>query len=268
MRTGPRECRRGAATRPPPDPGRRLGGGNPAIVARAAQEATDGDQLVDGGEADEAVHDPADGVGLAEVEADERRDEVELRERDQPPVQATDDHQCAGEDVELLHWFPPVDGLYKDRRDISDYVKKLCSVCTVSTMEAAAGHVRIGELSRRTGVSPELLRAWEHRYGLLRPMRSERGFRLYSPQDERRVALMRSHLERGLSAAEAARLALDEEAVGSIAETPALERGARNLRSALDTFDEGSAQAALDRLLSDFSIETVGCSGSRAAGTA
>ena len=31
---------------------------------------------------------------------------------------------------------------------------------------------RIGELSRRTGVSAQLLRAWEHRYGLLQPARS------------------------------------------------------------------------------------------------
>src|SRR4030095_15800645 len=31
------------------------------------------------------------------------------------------------------------------------------------------GLLRIGELSKRTGVSPELLRAWERRYGLRRP---------------------------------------------------------------------------------------------------
>jgi DNA-binding transcriptional MerR regulator len=118
--------------------------------------------------------------------------------------------------------------------------------------------VRIGELSRRSGVSPELLRAWEQRYGLLEPVRSEGGFRLYSPQDERRVALMRAHLERGLSAAEAARLTLDEErAAPEPAETPALERSARELRAALDGFDDSAAQSALDRLLAGFSVETV-----------
>jgi MerR family transcriptional regulator, light-induced transcriptional regulator len=91
----------------------------------------------------------------------------------------------------------------------------------------SAGHVRIGELSRRSGVSPELLRAWEQRYGLLRPLRSEGGFRLYSPEDEQRIAVMRSHLGRGLSAAEAARLTLAEQDVTAPhAETPALERGA------------------------------------------
>jgi MerR family transcriptional regulator, light-induced transcriptional regulator len=119
-----------------------------------------------------------------------------------------------------------------------------------------AGHVRIGELSRRTGVSPELLRAWEQRYGLLRPARSDGGFRLYSAQDERRITAMRAHLERGLSAAEAARLTLGEDQAGA-AETPALARNAGELRAALDALDESGAQAALDRLLSGFSTETV-----------
>jgi MerR family transcriptional regulator, light-induced transcriptional regulator len=121
-----------------------------------------------------------------------------------------------------------------------------------------AGHVRIGELSRRSGVSPELLRAWENRYGLLHPMRSDGGFRLYSPHDERRVAVMRSHLERGLSAAQAARLTLEEESVAAPrAQTPALERHAGDLRAALDAFDESAAQSALDRLLAGFSVEIV-----------
>lgn len=120
------------------------------------------------------------------------------------------------------------------------------------------GHVRIGELSRRTGVSPELLRAWEHRYGLLRPLRSEGGFRLYSADDEQRVGVMRSHLDRGLSAAEAARLTLDEELVTATpGATPELERGAAELRAALDRFNEAAAQAALDRMLSAFSVTAV-----------
>ena len=34
---------------------------------------------------------------------------------------------------------------------------------------AEQGHLRIGELARRTGVGTELLRAWERRYGLLAP---------------------------------------------------------------------------------------------------
>ena len=73
--------------------------------------------------------------------------------------------------------------------------------------ERSESHLRIGELSKRTGISPELLRAWERRYGLLKPARSPGGFRLYSGADEARVRRMQAHLARGVAAAEAARLA-------------------------------------------------------------
>jgi DNA-binding transcriptional MerR regulator len=125
-------------------------------------------------------------------------------------------------------------------------------------MAVARGQLRIGELSRRSGVSPELLRAWERRYGLLRPTRSDGGFRLYSSQDERRVALMREHLDHGLSAAQAARLAIDDaREVVRTDGTPTLARGAAELRAALDALDETAAHATLDRMLAGFSVETV-----------
>jgi DNA-binding transcriptional MerR regulator len=125
---------------------------------------------------------------------------------------------------------------------------------------SVTGHLRIGELSRRTGVAPELLRAWERRYGLLRPERSEGGFRLYSDADERRVGIMREHLRHGLAAAEAARLAVaaDDGGVSEPPESqPQLEAAATRLRSSLDEFDETGAQAALDELFAAFTIETV-----------
>ena len=126
-----------------------------------------------------------------------------------------------------------------------------------AAMEAGAtGYVRIGELSRRAGVSTDLLRAWERRYGLLHPIRSDGGFRLYSPRDEQRVALMRGHLERGLSAAQAARLILAE-TERRPDESPALARGAESLRQALDALDESAAHTALDTLLANLSLETV-----------
>ena len=73
------------------------------------------------------------------------------------------------------------------------------------------GYLRIGELARRTETSPELLRAWERRYGLLRPTRSQGGFRLYTAADEERIRRMKQYLARGVAAAEAARLAVDAE---------------------------------------------------------
>ena len=111
----------------------------------------------------------------------------------------------------------------------------------------------------RAGVSPELLRAWEHRYGLLRPARSAGGLRLYSPTDVERVALMQQHLAQGMAAAEAAALALrdaaDEEAAPQATFRPEAIRG--ELAEALDDFDEPRAQAVLDRLLAATTVETL-----------
>jgi MerR family transcriptional regulator, light-induced transcriptional regulator len=123
--------------------------------------------------------------------------------------------------------------------------------------------LRIGELSRRLGVSDHVLRAWEGRYGLLQPVRSAGGFRLYSEADARRVRRMQAHLADGLSAAEAARavLAQDGRADGRSAGTdrvPTTESEPSGaLRQALDGFDEPAAQAVLDRLLSDLSLTAV-----------
>ena len=124
--------------------------------------------------------------------------------------------------------------------------------------------VRIGELSRRVGVKPEVLRAWERRYGLFSPARTDGGFRLYDEEDEHRIRRMLEHLADGLSAAEAARLVRREpRAVGP--DGPAGEPlGApfagplgHSLRRALDEFDDAGAHAALDRLVGSFSLESV-----------
>jgi DNA-binding transcriptional MerR regulator len=132
--------------------------------------------------------------------------------------------------------------------------------------ESQPGYLRIGELARRTGASPEVLRAWERRYGLLRPARSHGGFRLYTAADEARIRRMRDYLDRGVAAAEAARLALDAEAAGPspgtsapavAAPPPPLQAAARELAGALDSFQEEQAHAVLDGLLAAYQVETV-----------
>ena len=118
--------------------------------------------------------------------------------------------------------------------------------------------LRIGELSKRAGVSPELLRAWERRYGLLRPARSAGGLRLYSPADVERVALMQQHLAEGMAAAEAAALAVRDAVEEEAARTALRPAAIRDeLAAALDAFDEPRAQAILDRLLALATVETL-----------
>lgn len=116
------------------------------------------------------------------------------------------------------------------------------------------GYLRIGEISRRSGVAPDLLRAWERRYGLVRPTRSPGGFRLYSDDDLERVRAMRSHLAQGLAASEAASRAVS----GAPADTrePG-EARLRQLTAALDAFDDTAANAVLDGLFAELSLEMV-----------
>ena len=113
--------------------------------------------------------------------------------------------------------------------------------------------VRIGELARRTGVSAELLRAWEQRYGLLRPERASGGFRLYNAADEARVRRMTALIASGVSASEAAARATRDEPVTQ--QGAATDDLASELREALDRFDADGAHQALDRLLATVSVE-------------
>nr|WP_314614562.1 MerR family transcriptional regulator [uncultured Pseudomonas sp.] len=57
----------------------------------------------------------------------------------------------------------------------------------------------IGELARLTGVNPVTLRAWERRYGLLKPQRTAKGHRLYPSEQVERVKAILAWLQRGAS---------------------------------------------------------------------
>ncbi len=115
--------------------------------------------------------------------------------------------------------------------------------------------MRIGELAGKVGVSTHVLRAWESRYGLLRPVRSAGGYRLYGHEDERRVREVIALRDRGVSAAEAARrvLAADrggppgpEGADDDSADAPAGSRGRTGTSGAGGASGaSGSAQVGL-----------------------
>jgi DNA-binding transcriptional MerR regulator/methylmalonyl-CoA mutase cobalamin-binding subunit len=117
-----------------------------------------------------------------------------------------------------------------------------------------SGALRIGEFARRVGVNPELLRAWERRYGLLQPIRTEGGFRLYTAEDAERVEHMKGALAEGLSAAEAARHALAPPARTNGA---ALEHARERLLAAAHSYDEAGVHSVLDEAIAGFALETV-----------
>ncbi len=121
------------------------------------------------------------------------------------------------------------------------------------TVSTDSGPLRIGEFARRVGVNAELLRAWERRYGLLTPIRSPGGFRLYTAEDAERVAGMRRSLDAGLSAAEAARVALED----SRPTDGLLDDAAARLLARIRDYDEAGVQGVLDESFAAFGVEAV-----------
>src|SRR3954452_2288824 len=166
-------------------------------------------------------------------------------------------------------------------RQVEHLVQSLSRDCSESNLgcvadagTSAGTGLRIGELSRRVGVTPDLLRAWERRYELLRPQRSRSGQRLYTDDDEARVRRMLGHMDRGYAPAVAARLAAQAPpppappgappAAAAAPAAPPTAAGAADLaglgeelRAALHALDEAAAEAALDRLLAAFALDTV-----------
>jgi DNA-binding transcriptional MerR regulator len=118
----------------------------------------------------------------------------------------------------------------------------------------------IGELSRRTGVTADVIRAWERRYGLLTPTRSEGNFRLYSPQDVTRLRLMCHYVRQNISPSRAAALVAQSKA--RLESNPGIPAGDARavvtlLRGALERFENAEADRVLDRLVSVFTPAVV-----------
>jgi MerR family transcriptional regulator, light-induced transcriptional regulator len=114
--------------------------------------------------------------------------------------------------------------------------------------------VRIGELSRRVGVAPETLRAWEQRYAVLQPARTPAGYRVYGRADQRRAQRMRELIDSGWAAGEAAQAVLTAP-VEPAPPQPAVDGVADELLGRLLAFDTEAGQVAFDRLFGGRSLD-------------
>jgi methanogenic corrinoid protein MtbC1 len=119
--------------------------------------------------------------------------------------------------------------------------------------------MRIGALSRRVGVSVDTLRAWERRYELLAPVRTDSGFRLYSAADEAKVRSMLAHMASGLAPAQAAGLARTGTGVVNPggADRGRLERHRLALLDACLEFDAEGAHRVIDEVFASYGLPTV-----------
>jgi DNA-binding transcriptional MerR regulator/methylmalonyl-CoA mutase cobalamin-binding subunit len=81
-------------------------------------------------------------------------------------------------------------------------------------------------VTRRTGLSPAVLRMWERRYGVVKPTRSPKGRRLYSDSDVERLRLLARATQGGRSIGQVA--ALSEDALAELVRRDAVEERARS----------------------------------------
>jgi MerR family transcriptional regulator, light-induced transcriptional regulator len=101
----------------------------------------------------------------------------------------------------------------------------MLSMSTMNGESEAGPRHPIGVVAERTGITQELLRVWERRYGAVTPLRSEGGQRLYSNADVERLRLLRRATQGGRPIGAVARLPLPE--LARLVSEDEAERGVR-----------------------------------------
>lgn len=111
---------------------------------------------------------------------------------------------------------------------------------------------------RRAGISADVLRAWERRYGAVTPTRSETGRRLYSESDVERLRLIKEAIAGGrrigdvatLPTEDLARLVVEDREQARVAPTPEIPAPAADVLMAAIAAVRRADQATLRGVLS------------------
>lgn len=78
----------------------------------------------------------------------------------------------------------------------------------------------IREVARQTGVNPVTLRAWERRYGLIKPLRTAKGHRLFTAEHIELIHKILEWLERGVAVSQVKPLLVDNNPAPVAADSP------------------------------------------------
>ncbi|HYH83152.1 MAG TPA: MerR family transcriptional regulator [Longimicrobium sp.] len=108
---------------------------------------------------------------------------------------------------------------------------------------------RIKRVAHLTGINPATLRAWERRYNLIAPGRTDSGYRVYSDEDVAMLGRIKQLTDEGLTIGEAiARVRRGCAPLPANAPAADLADVRREIRDALLHFDRRGALAAYERL--------------------
>ncbi|MGJ6980419.1 MerR family transcriptional regulator [Aestuariimicrobium soli] len=112
----------------------------------------------------------------------------------------------------------------------------------------------VSQAAALSGVATSTLRAWERRYGIIQPTRSEGGYRLYDANQIEILREMAARVGEGMRAAQAA-ASLTAGPVGRNAATPTDEGG--DLVEAVSSLDPGLLSSTVDRAFGSGSFDAV-----------
>ena len=132
---------------------------------------------------------------------------------------------------------------------------------TPDTVSDCDGLFPIREVARLTGVNPVTLRAWERRYGLIQPTRTESGHRLYSRTDVDTVHRILDWIERGVAVSKVGRILARDELLsesGAASDTEAQwSQWQGQLRGAISAFDDRQLDRLYGQIFSAYPLAVV-----------
>lgn len=122
----------------------------------------------------------------------------------------------------------------------------------------------IREVARLTGVNPVTLRAWERRYGLIQPTRTESGHRLYSMTDIDRVRSIIGWIDRGVAVSKVGKILARSEPLKTLAQIIPTERVQADyaqwqgqVQAAVNDFDEVQLEQVYGQIFSSYPLTVV-----------
>jgi len=130
-----------------------------------------------------------------------------------------------------------------------------------SAIEAGLQHqdlFPIREVSRLTGVNTVTLRAWERRYGLIQPTRTDSGHRLYSQADIEQVRSILGWLERGVAVSKVGGILARGQAVAQAVVSPdSRAQWQAQIRQAVNRFDASGLDTLFDQVFAAIAQDQV-----------
>jgi DNA-binding transcriptional MerR regulator len=122
----------------------------------------------------------------------------------------------------------------------------------------------IREVARLTGVNPVTLRAWERRYGLIQPTRTESGHRLYSMTDIERVRSIVDWIDRGVAVSKVGKILAKTEPMKVLAHIISDDlvqadylQWQEQIQQAVSAFDDQQLDRVYGQIFSSYSLPVV-----------